>query len=163
MNRKSVCSVLLCGIISIGFAENRKLPNIVFILADDMGYGDVSALNSRGRISTPNIDKLAQKGVVFTDAHSGSAVSTPTRYGLLTGRYCWRSKLKNGVLWDYASPLIPKDRTTMADMLKEKGYQTACIGKWHLGMDFPTIDGKEPVNKKELSNLDLRNLFVMVR
>lgn len=126
--------------VSAGAAS--KYPNIVYILCDDLGYGDVHALNPEGKIPTPNIDRLASQGVSFTDAHSGSAVCTPTRYGVITGRYSWRSKLKSGVLYTDSAPLIPGDRVTVASMLKEKGYRTACIGKWHLGMTFETIDGK---------------------
>ncbi len=120
-----------------------KLPNIVYILADDMGYGDGSALNPKSKIKTPNIDRLANEGMRFTDAHSGSAVCTPTRYGILTGRYCWRTRLKKGVLWGYSKHLIEPERMTVASLLKQSGYNTACIGKWHLGMDMPTTDGKQ--------------------
>jgi len=119
----------------------RKPPNIVFILADDLGYGDLSCLNPDSKISTPNLDRLASQGMVFTDAHSGSAVCTPTRYGILTGRYCWRSRLKKSVLWAWDTPLIEPDRLTVGDFLKKHGYSTACIGKWHLGWDWPTTDG----------------------
>ena len=148
-------SILVVGsVVSFVSAQTTTTPNIVFILADDMGYGDVSGLNPDGKIPTPNIDRLIDSGVTFTDAHSGSAVSTPTRYGVLTGRYTWRTPLKNGVLWDYDSPLIEADRLTIGKMLQRKGYHTACIGKWHLGMDFATTDGKEPINKRETSNLD---------
>ena len=122
--------------------SNRKAyPNIVYIIADDMGYGDVSCLNPGSKISTPNMDKLASGGMIFTDAHSGSAVCTPTRYGLLTGRYCWRSRLETGVLWGYSRTLIPKSRMTVASLLKQHGYATACVGKWHLGWDWATTDG----------------------
>jgi len=117
-------------------------PNIVYILCDDLGYGDVHALNPEGKIPTPNLDKLASEGVSFTDAHSGSAVCTPTRYGIVTGRYSWRSELKSGVLFTSSPPLILGNRLTVASMLKKQGYRTACIGKWHLGMTFETIDGK---------------------
>ena len=119
-----------------------KKPNIVFVLADDLGYGDVHAFNHRSRIATPHLDSVAQQGMMFTDAHSGSAVCTPTRYGVLTGRYCWRSRLKSGVLNGYSSHLIDPQRDTVAGILKHQGYHTACIGKWHLGMDFPK--GKAP-------------------
>ncbi|MDL2281836.1 arylsulfatase [Parabacteroides sp. OttesenSCG-928-G06] len=118
-------------------------PNIIFILADDMGYGDVSALNENSKIQTQAIDRLAQEGVVFTDAHSSSSVSTPTRYGLLTGRYNWRSTLKNGVLMGYSRALIPPARKTIAGALQEQGYQTACIGKWHLGWGWNNIEAGE--------------------
>ena len=127
------------------FKKKKTLPNIVYILADDMGYGDVSYLNPDGKIPTPNIDKLGADGIVFTDAHSGSAVCTPTRYGILTGRYCWRSRLKSGVLEGYSKSLIEKGRLTVASMLKKYGYSSACIGKWHLGWDWQTTDGKDAI------------------
>ncbi|MBI1335731.1 MAG: sulfatase-like hydrolase/transferase [Phycisphaera sp.] len=116
-------------------------PNIIFILADDMGYGDVGSNNPQSRIPTPNIDALAQAGMRFTDAHSPSAVCTPSRYAILTGRYCWRSPLKHGVLYGYEPPLIEPDRPTVASMLKSVGYNTACIGKWHLGLGYATRPG----------------------
>jgi arylsulfatase A len=118
-----------------------ELPNIVFIMADDMGYGDVGCYNPESKIPTPNMDRLAAEGVRFTDAHSPSAVCTPTRYGVLTGRYCWRSKLKNNVLYNYEHPLIDAERTTVASMLKNAGYATACVGKWHLGLGWQTKPG----------------------
>ena len=117
-----------------------SLPNIVFILADDMGYGDVEALNPRSKIPTPNLNRLAGEGMTFTDAHSPSAVCTPTRYGLLTGRYCWRSKLTRGVLNGYGRPLIETDRPTVASFLKDMGYSTGIVGKWHLGLGFQKTD-----------------------
>lgn len=119
----------------------KQQPNIVYILADDMGYGDVSRLNPDAKLSTPNLDLLASEGITFTDAHSGSAVCTPTRYGILTGRYCWRSTLKSSVLWAWDGPLIEPDRLTVGDFLKQRGYTTACIGKWHLGWEWPTYEG----------------------
>jgi len=119
-------------------------PNIIFIMADDMGYGDVSCYNPNSRIRTPNIDKLAAEGIRFTDAHSPSAVCTPSRYGVLTGRYCWRSRLKRGVLGGFNRPLIETGRLTVASFLKQHGYHTACIGKWHLGMDWALKKGIEP-------------------
>lgn len=115
-------------------------PNIIFILSDDLGYGDVSALNENSKIQTPNIDRLAHEGVMFTDAHSSSAVCTPTRYGILTGRYNWRSTLKNSVLSGWNHSLIPHDRKTMAAMLHDKNYNTAGIGKWHLGWGWDNIE-----------------------
>ena len=133
--------------------KNRQndLPNIVFILADDMGYGDIQAYNEESKIPTPNLNWLVGQGVHFTDAHSGSAVCSPTRYGLLTGRYCWRTDLKSGVLWPPDDkPLIGPDRLTIAGMLKLKGYHAACIGKWHLGIewghdDLGNIDFNKPI------------------
>jgi arylsulfatase A-like enzyme len=116
-------------------------PSIVCILADDLGYGDVRCLNPKGKIPTPHLDKLASQGMTFTDAHSGSAVCTPTRYGLLTGRYAWRSALKSGVLFGWSRRLIEADRLTVPALLRKHGYHTAGIGKWHLGMDWPLKDG----------------------
>ncbi|MDH3650645.1 MAG: sulfatase-like hydrolase/transferase, partial [Saprospiraceae bacterium] len=128
--------VLIHGCIGPDDSVSDVHPNIVYILADDMGYGDVSALNPGGKLKTQHIDRLAMNGIVFTDAHSGSSVCTPTRYGVLTGRYAWRSTLKNGVTWSWDKPLIPSSRTTVASLLKRHGYQTACVGKWHLGLDW---------------------------
>src|SRR4051794_2612128 len=104
-----------------------RQPNIVLILADDLGFGDVHFLNPRrGLLPTPNIDRLAAESITFTDAHSGSSVCSPTRYGILTGRYAWRSRLQRGVLGPYDTPLIPSDRFTLPAMLKFHGYETAC-------------------------------------
>ena len=128
-------------------------PNIVFILADDLGYGDIRYLNIDSKIPTPNIDRLCNEGMSFTDAHSGSAVSTPTRYGILTGRYCFRSRLKQGVLNGYDKPLIESDRPTIASMLKEKNYHTACVGKWHLGLGWQAVNDSLPI---ESGNVDFR-------
>lgn len=121
--------------------KKPKPPNVVYILADDLGYGDVKCLNPGGKIATPNLDLLASQGMTFTDAHSGSSVCTPTRYGILTGRYAWRSTLKRGVLGGYSPRLIEDGRLTVPALLKKHGYHTACVGKWHLGMDFPLKDG----------------------
>lgn len=118
-------------------------PNIVVILCDDLGYGDMKCLNPSGKIRTPHMDRLAADGVIFTDAHSGSAVCTPTRYGLLTGRYAWRSRLKSGVLGGLSPRLIEPGRMTVASFLKEQGYATGCVGKWHLGMDWVKKEGKQ--------------------
>jgi len=121
---------------------NAPWPNIVVILADDLGYGDVQHLNpARGRIPTPTIDRLAQEGLVFTDAHSGSSVCTPTRYGLLTGRYAWRTRLQRGVIDGFAPPLIDADRLTLPAMVRGRGYHSAVIGKWHLGFTLDKGEG----------------------
>lgn len=109
-------------------------PNIVFILADDMGFGDLRCYNDQSAIPTPNMDRLAKAGMRFTDVHSPSSVCTPTRYGVLTGRYAWRTKLKSGVLWGYSPALIDVNRMTVASLLKKHGYRTGCVGKWHLGL-----------------------------
>lgn len=132
-------SILLIGGCS-SENEPNPLPNIIFILADDLGYGDVSCLNPESKIRTPHIDGIAERGVRFIDAHSSSAVCTPTRYSLLTGQYSWRTSLKSGVLNGYSPALIPADRITMAGMLKSRGYHTACIGKWHLGWDWHNME-----------------------
>lgn len=113
-----------------------KQPNVVVILADDLGYGDVRCLNPEGKIATPHLDRIAAEGMRFTDAHSGSAVCTPTRYGLITGRYAWRSRLKSGVLGGMSPPLIEDGRQTIAHLFAQQGYATACVGKWHLGMTW---------------------------
>lgn len=126
------------GVISLFCASSSlaKSPNIIVILADDLGSGDVQALNPRSEIPTPHLNQFAQEGMTFTDAHTPSSVCTPTRYGLLTGRYCWRTRLKQGVLNGYGEPLINDDRETIAEFLKSCGYQTGIVGKWHLGLGF---------------------------
>lgn len=139
---------LLTGILTTN-AQSLK-PNIIYILADDMGYGDASCFNEQSKIKTKHIDQLAANGMKFTDAHSSSAVCTPTRYGILTGRYNWRSTLQSGVLWSYDTALIAQSRLTVAGMLKKNGYHTACIGKWHLGLGWGKdasgkIDFKLPI------------------
>ena len=121
--------------------QQKSKPNIVYILADDLGYGDVSALNPESKIKTPYIDKLSEEGMVFSDAHSNSSVCTPTRYGILTGQYCWRSRIKKGVLLGYSPSLIEENTPTVAHYLQNQSYTTACIGKWHLGVDFRLKDG----------------------
>jgi arylsulfatase A-like enzyme len=123
-------------------AQPGEPPNIVFILADDMGYGDLSYLNANSQIPTPNIDRIGREGTFFSDAHSPSALCTPTRYGILTGRYCWRTRVESGVLWGYSRHLIDPARMTVPSLLQSHGYNTAHIGKWHLGMDMPTTDGQ---------------------
>ncbi|MFP6613010.1 MAG: sulfatase-like hydrolase/transferase [Pirellulales bacterium] len=123
-------------------ARSAELPNIVFILADDLGYGDVGCYNSESRVPTPNIDRLASAGMSFTDAHSPSTVCTPTRYSLLTGRMAFRNGIR-GVFTGAGGPcLIEKGRLTLPAMLRKKGYTTACIGKWHVGMTFFDRQGK---------------------
>ena len=113
-------------------SASQQKPNIIFILADDMGYGDVSAYNKDSHIQTRHIDQMAANGVMFTDAHSCSAVSTPTRSGLLPGRYDWRSSHKFDVLHDYSRPIIPTTPSTKPSMLKAHGYTITYIATWHL-------------------------------
>ncbi len=114
-----------------------RAPNLVYILADDMGYGDLSCLNPESKIQTEHLDRLAAGGLCCTDAHATSAVCTPSRYSILTGRYNWRSTLKAGVNWGYSPRLIEPGRTTVASFLKQRGYSTMCVGKWHLGWTWP--------------------------
>ena len=114
----------------------QRKPNIVVFFVDDMGYGDVACLNPEGKIPTPHFDRLAREGMVFTDAHSTSAVCSPSRYGLLTGRYNWRTSLQAGIVRHYGDPLIDAERVTVPSFLKNHGYRTACFGKWHLGMGW---------------------------
>jgi arylsulfatase A-like enzyme len=132
----------LFGVLAAPALAATSKPNIVFILADDLGWGDLSCYNPASKIPTPNLDKLAADGMRFTDAHTPSAVCSPTRYGLMTGRYCWRSRLKKGVLDGFDPPLIESGRTTAASFLKKQGYATACFGKWHLGMQWTQKDGQ---------------------
>lgn len=134
-------------------AESTK-PNVVFILADDLGYGDVQCYNpDRCKIATPAMDRLASQGMRFTDAHTTSSVCTPTRYGILTGRYNWRTHLQKGVLYGYGEPLIAADRPTVASFLKQNGYATGAIGKWHLGLDMPFTDDVRG-NGQDQRNID---------
>lgn len=129
---------------------NTEQPNIVVILADDMGIDSVQDLNDKCGIPTPHLNTLLKQGMHFTDAHSGSAVCTPTRYGVLTGRYSWRSRLKSGIVSRWERPLIEKNRLTLPGMLKKKGYNTACIGKWHLGWNWPKKGGGHTQKKNEI-------------
>jgi len=133
-------------------AATPERPNIIWIMADDLGYGDLSCLNEDSKIQTPHLDRMAHEGVTFTDAHSPSAVCSPTRYGVMTGRYCFRSPLKNGVLGGGSSHLINEHRLTVPALLKANGYNTGGFGKWHLGLDWVTKDGK-PV-ATDMSNVD---------
>ena len=138
----SLAALLWSG--SIAMATTGGKPNIIYILADDWGLGDVKTYGGdRCKIDTPHMDRLAEKGMKFTDAHTSSSVCTPSRYSIMTGRYNWRSRLKGGVFNGFSAPLIEPGRETVASMLKKNGYTTIMIGKWHLGMDFPTTDGKQ--------------------
>ena len=135
--------LLLFGFgITQGLAAAEK-PNIVFIMADDMGIGDLGCYNPESKIPTPNMDAVAKAGMRFHDAHTPSAVCTPTRYGVLTGRYAWRTRLKSGVCWGYSKSLILPGRETVASILKAQGYNTACIGKWHLGFQTADLTAKD--------------------
>jgi arylsulfatase A-like enzyme len=158
MNRfiLTLAFLLLAGFAAVRAASGDPTrPNIVYILTDDLGYGDVSCYNRESKIPTPNLDRLANEGTRFTDAHAPTACCTPTRYAILTGRYSWRSRLQRGVLGPWDPPLIAADRTTVASLLHEHGYTTACLGKWHLGWSWPTTDGKPASSRtNRLSNVD---------
>jgi len=144
---KNVLPGIFIGAIALSCThQDQKLkketkPNILLILADDLGYGDLGCYNENSKIPTPNLDGLGKKGMLFTDAHAPSALCTPTRYGIMTGKYCWRTELKSGVLLPYDKPLINKGEITLAQMLKNAGYKTAAIGKWHLGWDWQVKEG----------------------
>lgn len=149
---------LMIGIGCQTEGNKKSLPNIIVILADDLGYGDISIYDRDNKIKTPNIDRIAIEGIKFNDAHTPSSVCTPTRYGLLTGRYSWRSKLKSGVLTGKSKALIPNSRSTIASILQDKSYHTAFIGKWHLGWDWAMKDEKDETgegwDEKDFVNID---------
>ncbi len=145
----SIALLLCCCIFTPSFILAADAPpNIIFVMADDMGFGDPKCNNHVSMIPTPNFDRMAKAGMNFTDAHTPSAVCTPTRYGVVTGRYCWRTSMKRGVLNGYSAPLIDKSRQTVASFLAANGYNTAVIGKWHLGLGFVKgSDGKVDYTK----------------
>ena len=143
------------GVLLFQVASGAKShPNILFILADDLGYGDVSCYNPQSRIPTPNLDQLAKEGMLFTDAHSPSTVCTPTRYSVLTGRMAFRLNYK-GVFTGVGGPcLITPERLTLPGMLRKKGYETAMFGKWHVGLTAFDEKGK-PINRNGLDAVRL--------
>ncbi len=151
----AIVSVVLAAIISVALlqasqpafaADTDRLPNIVFILADDLGYGDVSCYNPEAKVQTRHLDKLAADGMRFTDAHSPSTVCTPTRYSLLTGRMAFRTGMR-GVFTGAGGPcMIEQQRLTLPQMLRDRGYVTACFGKWHVGLTFLDENG-QPINE----------------
>ena len=152
-NLTRILAALLCGVLFAGPAHAASQPNIVFVLCDDLGYGDIQCLNpEHGKIPTPSADTLARQGVIFTDAHSASSVCTPSRYGLLTGRYSWRTVLQSGVAKGFAPDLIAEGRPTVASFLKEQGYHTAIIGKWHLNFNYTDPETGSLLKLKDYKN-----------
>jgi arylsulfatase A len=159
-NRRSFCHAIggaalaHVGDTSLLQAQPPALPpNIIYILADDLGIGDLASYNPLSAIPTPHTDRMAAEGARFVDMHSPSAVCTPTRYGVMTGRYCWRTRLKSGVLWGYSPNLIEPGRTTVPSFLRDAGYYTAGIGKWHLGLgDKDPVDYAQPLRPGPLDH-----------
>lgn len=149
-------AIVLAGLLPVRGAESSPTvsprPNIVVILADDLGYGDPGCYNPDSKIPTPSLDRLAGQGIRFSDAHAAAAVCTPSRYGLLTGQYPWRTRPGGSAIAPWAEPIIEKDRLTLPAMLEQAGYTTACIGKWHLGWEWPTTDGAQPRTMPDFSS-----------
>ncbi len=139
---RALLILLLLGSGFWALLSGATRPNILLVYTDDQGYGDVSCLNPKAKFKTPAQDRLAREGMTFTDAHCSDTVCTPSRYGLLTGRYSWRTTLKRGVFGAEKTCLIADGRVTLASFLRDQGYRTAMVGKWHLGMDFPGTKGK---------------------
>jgi arylsulfatase A len=137
----------------------RTFPNVIVIYTDDQGYGDASCLNPKAKFQTPNLDRLANEGIAFTNGHSPDTVCTPSRYGLLTGRYCWRTEKKTGVMGAEGTCLIADDRMTLASLLRDEGYDTAMVGKWHLGMDFPGDSYRDRDWSQPVQNMPLDKGF----
>ena len=151
---KNYILVLSLLVLAVSLHGVASRPNIILVYVDDMGYGDASCLNPQSKFKTPNIDRLAKEGMTFTDGHCSDTVCTPSRYGLLTGRYSWRTTLKRGVMGAEGACLIADGRMTLASFLGDNDYTTAMVGKWHLGMDFPGTKGnrnwKHPVKDMPL-------------
>lgn len=134
--------------------EKSEKPNVIIIYADDLGYGDVTCYNHQSKIKTPNIDKLAAEGMRFTDAHSPASFCTPSRYSILTGKYCWRSRSTSELQGGYGEPIIKKDEMTLGNLFKNNGYNTAAIGKWHVGMEWTL---KNESAEQEEENIDFES------
>ena len=158
---KKVLTVFLMSIVCAADVAAQEVqtgkPNVIFIMADDMGYGDPHCYNRESKIPTPNMDRLAAKGMLFTDAHSASSVCTPSRYSVINGRYAWKSRLKKEVLWSgYDEPLIDNHEITIADLFRKAGYHTAAIGKWHIGINFLKKTGYSYAVPKDFHELGLK-------
>lgn len=143
---------LLCSVLALScsvYAENSK-PNIVYILADDMGYGDIQAIAPKGKILSKNLDRIAEEGIAFSQAYAGSSICTPTRYGIMTGRYPWREKVKLAA--NYGSRIMPEGQETVATFLRGQGYKTLMVGKWHLGTSWTMKDGSVMESRQSMSH-----------
>jgi len=154
LSKYPVLLIMLAVLLVACNTRKEPMPNVILILADDLGYGDVEFLNPDSRIPTPNLNRMAEEGIAFTNGHAPASVCTPTRYAILTGEYPWRSSLKQGVLWIWDPPLIRSNAFTLPKMMREQGYHTACIGKWHLGWHWPTTDGRRASLKNQGRNVD---------
>ena len=153
--KTSLILALLLGFHTLAYSQSETRPNVIVILADDLGYGDLSCFNPDSKIKTPHLDRMATQGMRFTDSHASSSLCTPSRYGILTGRYAWRSRLTHGVLGIFDKPLIAANQFTLGQLFQHEGYTTAVIGKWHLGFDWQTLDGAKPsIGSNRLSNVD---------
>ena len=161
MKAPALLALALCGLFGLACSSKRPSgkPNILIILADDFGWGDASCNNEDTPLKTPAIDRIAREGIRFTNAQTPVAVCTPTRYGLLAGRYPWRSYLKQRVLSGYSPALITKERTTIASYLKSQGYRTAGFGKWHLGMDWTPVEGDPQDWKSQWKTRDAKQII----
>lgn len=172
---RSTFLIFVCGFVSmpiitrteVSAAEKTVRPNVLIILTDDMGYGDVTSLNRESRIPTPNLDRLAKESLSFTDAHAAGSYCVPSRYGLLTGRYMWRTRLgSGGNLANFGGTLIEPGRKTIANVLKDAGYQTGLVGKWHQGIDWKLRDesAREDIrvnrNYQDFQNIDFSSPVV---
>ena len=154
-----LCAMIVAFATSLQAQTLQSLPNVIVVLADDLGIGDLQCTSPDCKIKTPNLLTMANEGLTFMDAHTPSAVCTPTRYGLLTGRYNWRSRLKKGVLNGYSKHLIPAERATVAHLMRKAGYNTQMIGKWHLGWDWTKLPkgqtaGDDAIRVKKQPNVD---------
>ena len=156
---KQFAIALVCLLSTLTCANAQSHPNVIFVLADDLGIGDISPTNPECKIKTPNLEKMASEGLTFLDAHSPSAVCTPTRYGVLTGRYNWRSRLAKGVLLGTSTHLIPADRPTVAHLLHKANYHNQMIGKWHLGWDWTMLpNDNAPEKGKKKGRVPAKNI-----
>lgn len=149
-----LCLLALTPVTAFADKPDTTRPNVIVILCDDLGQGDLGCYNADSKVPMPSADKLAAQGMMFTDAHTPSSVCTPTRYSTLTGQYCWRTRLKKSVLNGWSNSLINKDRPTIASMLKPYGYHSAAVGKWHIGWNWRDTDGNEIDGKQSMDNVD---------